>query len=81
MTAFQILSNNRMHCFSIGVNCSGVKEAACKTLIKQRFCHSGMRWKEAGIQIVLRLRELVQATDRWRQFWDKIDQYGAPCLA
>jgi hypothetical protein len=60
---------------------SGVTEAACKTLIKQRFCRSGMRWKEAGIQIVLRLRELVQTTDRWRQFWDKIDQYGVPCLA
>jgi hypothetical protein len=25
---------------------SGVTEAACKTVIKQRFCCSGMRWKE-----------------------------------
>jgi len=27
---------------------SGVTEAACKTVIKQRLCCSGMRWKEAG---------------------------------
>ena len=30
--------------FPIG---SGVTEAACKTLIKQRFCLAGMRWKFA----------------------------------
>ena len=60
---------------------SGVTEAACKTLIKQRFCKSGMRWKQTGIKIVLRLRELVQTAGRWQQFWNKIDQYGAPCVA
>lgn len=47
---------------------SGVTEAACKTLIKQRFCCSGMRWKNKGIKMVLRLRELVQTTNRWQQF-------------
>jgi len=57
---------------------SGVTEAACKTLIKQRFCCSGMRWKHKGVRIVLSLRELVQTEGRWEQFWDKIDQYGAP---
>jgi hypothetical protein len=56
---------------------SGVTEAACKTLIKQRFCCSGMRWKEKGLKAVLSLRELVQTTGRWEQFWKKIDQYGA----
>jgi len=60
---------------------SGVTEAACKTLIKQRFCRSGMRWKNAGIKIVLRLREFVQTTGRWQQFWEKINQYGTPCIA
>lgn len=60
---------------------SGVTEAACKTLIKQRLCKSGMRWKEVGIKTVLRLRELVQTAGRWRQLWNKIDQYGAPCFA
>ena len=59
---------------------SGVTEAACKTLIKQRFCKSGMRWKQAGIKTVLRLRELVQTTGRWQQFWQKIDQFGVPAI-
>ncbi len=55
---------------------SGVTEAACKTLIKQRFCRSGMRWKHKGVKVVLSLRELAQTTGRWEQFWSKIDQYG-----
>jgi hypothetical protein len=35
---------------------SGVTEAACKTLVKQRLCRSGMRWKETGAQMILSLR-------------------------
>jgi hypothetical protein len=59
---------------------SGVIEAACKTLVKQRLCCAGMRWKHQGAKIVLSLRALVQSTGRWAQFWDKIDQFGAqPC--
>lgn len=58
---------------------SGVTEAACKTLIKQRLCGSGMRWKEAGAKIVLSLRALTQTTGRWAQFWQRIDQFGAEC--
>lgn len=60
---------------------SGVTEAACKTLIKQRFCKSGMRWAQKGVKAVLRLREFMQTTGRWRQLWSKINQYGVPCLA
>ena len=33
---------------------SGVTEAACKTLVKQRLCGSGMRWKIKGAKVVLR---------------------------
>ena len=51
---------------------SGVTEAACKTLIKQRFGRSGMRWKETGIKTVLSLRELVLTSGRWSQLWNKI---------
>ncbi len=58
---------------------SGVTEAACKTLVKQRLCASGMRWKNKGAGIVLSLRALTQTPGRWRQFWDKIDQFGAEC--
>ena len=56
---------------------SGVTEAACKTLVKQRLCCSGMRWKNRGAGIVLTLRALVQTNARWMQFWNKINQYGA----
>lgn len=59
---------------------SGVTEAACKTLIKQRFCCSGMRWKENGMKAVMSLRALVLTKGRWQQFWDKINQYGVPCV-
>ena len=53
---------------------SGVTEAACKTLVKQRLCGSGMRWKTKGAKVVLSLRALVQTTNRWQQFWSKIIQ-------
>lgn len=57
---------------------SGVTEAACKTLVKQRLCRSGMRWKEKGAAVVLSLRALMLTPDRWRQFWDKLDRFGFP---
>ena len=58
---------------------SGVTEAACKTLVKQRLCASGMRWKTKGAGIVLSLRALTHTAGRWAQFWRKIDQFGAEC--
>ncbi len=60
---------------------SGVTEAACKTLVKQRLCGSGMRWKDKGAKVILSLRALVQTKGRWQQFWDKIDQYGTHVYA
>lgn len=60
---------------------SGVTEAACKTLIKQRLCNSGMRWKEKGAAAVLSLRSLAHTDCRWSQFWGKISQYGYPLAA
>jgi hypothetical protein len=59
---------------------SGVTEAACKTLVKQRLCCSGMRWTPEGAQIILSLRALVLTESRWEQFWQKISQYGVPSL-
>ena len=61
--------------FPIG---SGVTEAACKTLIKQRFCLAGMRWKQSGAAGILNLRALVLTTQRWTQFWQKISLLGVP---
>ena len=60
-------------CWPIG---SGITESACKTLIKQRLCRSGMRWKQKGASTILSLRALVLTPQRWHQFWKKIDQYG-----
>jgi hypothetical protein len=60
---------------------SGVTEAACKTLVKQRLCASGMRWKNKGAKIVLSLRALTHTVGRWTQFWQKIDQFGAECCS
>jgi hypothetical protein len=58
---------------------SGVTEAACKELIKQRLCNSGMRWKEGGASAVIAIRSLVLTGDRWQQFWNKISNSGCPC--
>ncbi len=38
---------------------SGVTEAACKVIVKQRLCCSGMKWKESGAAAVLSLRCLT----------------------
>jgi hypothetical protein len=60
---------------------SGVTEAACKVIVKQRLCGSGMKWKEPGAAAVLSVRCLTYTTERWSQFWSKIDQYGFPVAA
>ena len=60
---------------------SGITEAACKVIVKQRLCNSGMRWKDAGVATVLNLRTLSYSVDRWDQFWQKIDRMGFPLVA
>ena len=55
---------------------SGVTEAACKTVVKARLCGSGMRWHEESMQQILCLRALRRSTNRWEQFWQKIDRQG-----
>ncbi len=60
---------------------SGVTEAACKILIKQRLCNAGMRWKIKGAAVVLSLRSLILSETRWDQFWEKIGFSGVPSLA
>jgi hypothetical protein len=60
---------------------SGVTEAACKVLVKQRLCGSGMRWKERGAAAVLSVRCLTYTTGRWDQFWSRIDRSGFPVAA
>jgi len=55
---------------------SGVIEAACKVIIKQRLCNSGMKWKDAGAKAVLCLRCINKSDGKWSQVWDKINRYG-----
>lgn len=55
---------------------SGVIEAACKTLIKQRLSNSGMVWTINGVNKVLAIRQIILSEDRWKQFWQKIQRYG-----
>ena len=55
---------------------SGVTEAACKTVIKQRMCLSGSRWKDEGASCVLALRTLKLTQGRWQQFWDYVMRHG-----
>jgi hypothetical protein len=60
---------------------SGVTEAACKVLVKQRLCGSGMRWKERGAAAVLSVRCLTYTPGRWEQFWSRIERSGFPVAA
>ncbi|MEM6963294.1 MAG: ISKra4 family transposase, partial [Bacteroidota bacterium] len=53
---------------------SGVVEAACKVLVKQRLGISGCRWTRDGIDNVLVMRALVLTPGRYEQFWKKFDQ-------
>lgn len=60
---------------------SGVTEAACKVIVKQRLCNSGMKWQNHGASIVLTLRCLNYSDGRWGQFWNNIDHYGLSLAA
>lgn len=53
---------------------SGVTEAACKTVVKQRMGQSGMRWNLDTAQGMLLSRALVSTNGRWEQFWAKYMQ-------
>lgn len=49
---------------------TGPVEAACKSIVKQRLCRSGMRWSRTGGQNVLHLRTYVKS-NRWDAFWNE----------
>ena len=60
---------------------SGVTEAACKVIVKQRLCKSGAKWKDKGARAVLSLRALRYSTSYWKQFWTKVGQHGFPVIS
>ena len=55
---------------------SGVIEAACKVIIKQRMCSSGMRWTDQGAKNILILRCFNETNGKWEQFWKKVSKMG-----
>lgn len=54
---------------------SGVTEAACKVIVKERLCQSGMKWKLKGAQSTLTIRALYHSDGRWNQFWNHVDHF------
>ena len=49
---------------------SGPVEAACKSIVKARFCQSGMRWSTQGGRNILALRVLTNS-NQWDMVWQK----------
>ncbi len=49
---------------------SGAVESVCKTVVNQRLCLGGMRWREGGSHAVAHLRALYRSDpDQWEAFW------------
>lgn len=59
--------------FPIG---SGVTEAGCKSIVKERLCGSGMKWTLEGAENTLTLRALTKSEGRWEEFWRKATRFG-----
>lgn len=53
---------------------SGVIEAACKTITKQRLSSSGMRWKLQTVDQILACRTLNHTNGRWEQAWNHFNK-------
>jgi hypothetical protein len=54
---------------------SGPVEAACKMIVKSRFCQSGMRWSIQGGQNVMNLR-VIQKSSQWDKTWNTFQETG-----
>lgn len=49
---------------------SGVTEAACGLIIKDRMCNRGMRWSLRTAQHIITLRSIINSTANcWQNFW------------
>ena len=56
---------------------SGVVEASCKTLVKQRFVQSGMKWHIHKADMLITARALKLTSGRLNQFWKKYMRWAA----
>lgn len=52
---------------------SGLTEGACKSVVGQRTCGSGQRWRPEGISAVLTLRA-IHRSDRLPRFWCELSK-------
>lgn len=50
---------------------SGVTEAACKVIVKQRMCKSGSRWSISSAEKVLIMKCMKYSGNRWNEFWSE----------
>lgn len=49
---------------------SGPVESACKMVVNQRMCQSGMRWGEKGADAICHLRALYRSdSSQWKAYW------------
>ena len=55
---------------------SGIMESAGEEIIRQRLCHSGMKWTDNGVRTVLALRCFNKSDGMWQQFWNKVNRHG-----
>ena len=55
---------------------SGVTAAACKHIVKERVCGSGLRWKRKALQAVRSLLALTESSYRREQFWSRLGRFG-----
>ena len=55
---------------------SGVTGAACKSVVKERLCGSGMKWTIGGAESTLTLRALTKSQQRWEEFGKKTAKFG-----
>jgi hypothetical protein len=51
---------------------SGVTEAACKLIVKNRFCGPGMKWAFRPAAGLMKIRCLLKSDGRWDALWSKI---------
>jgi hypothetical protein len=54
---------------------SGPVEAACKSIVKNRLCRSGMRWSQEGGEHILNIRTLIKS-NRWEKAWECYQEYA-----
>jgi len=50
---------------------SGITEAACKVIVKQRMCKSGSRWSIPSAEQVLIMKCMKYSGNRWNEFWSE----------